>query len=267
MTEPLWIEHEGDGPLMAVAIHAGHEVRGELLPLVAVDDTDRSREEDPYTDYWARVAPTWLVPTRSRFETDLNRDRDESIYLSPEMAWGLRVWTDEPEPPLISRSLQEYDAFYNELDRLLSRIAERFETFVVLDLHSYNHRRDGPFADPATPSDNPEVNVGTGSLDRRRCGRLVDRFIDDLREFDFLGRHLDVRENVKFRGRHLARWIHNRFPGQACVLSIEFKKFFMDEWTGVGDINQIQAIHRALEHTVSGLLDELGRKPSEAPPS
>ena len=258
MTEPLWIEQEGDGPLMAVAIHAGHGIRGELLPLLSIDAVDRAREEDAYTDYWARVAPTWLVPTRSRFETDLNRDRRESVYLSPEVAWGLRVWSNEPDPSVVGRSLEEYDTFYNELDRLLTGIAERFDTFIVLDLHSYNHRREGPYSDPADPAENPEVNVGTGSLDRRRCGRLVERFMHDLREFDFLGRRLDVRENVKFRGRHLARWIHDRFPDQACVLSIEFKKFYMDEWTGVGDIDQIQAIHQALEHTVAGLLEEVG---------
>ncbi len=261
MTAPLWIEQEGDGPLMAVAIHAGHEVRGDLLPLLAIDAIDRAREEDAYTDYWARVAPTWLVPTQSRFETDLNRDREDSVYLSPEVAWGLRVWNGDPEPSVIDRSLQEYDAFYEELERLMTRMAERFETFVVFDLHSYNHRRDGPYSAPSDSSESPEVNVGTGSLDRRSCGRLVDRFIHDLRNFDFLGRRLDVRENVKFRGRHLARWIHDRFPGQACVLSIEFKKFYMDEWTGVGDIDQIHAIQDALRHTVPGLLDELHHEP------
>ena len=129
---------------------------------------------------------------------------------------------------------------------------------VLLDLHSYNYRRFGPRETPADPAENPEVNVGTGSLDQAACGAVVRRFIADLRAYDFLGRHLDVRENVKFRGRELARWIHERYPGRACVLSIEFKKFFMDEWTGVGDIEQIQAIRDALQATVPGLLDELG---------
>lgn len=49
-------------------------------------------------------------------------------------------------------------------------------------------------------------------MDRNRWGRLVDRFISDLRAFDFLGRHLDVRENVKFVGRQFPKWVHTRFP-------------------------------------------------------
>lgn len=243
---------------MAVAVHAGHEIRRELLPLLAIDEVDRSREEDAYTDYWAKVVPTWLVPTRSRFEADLNRDRPDAVYTRPEMAWDLQVWGGPLPPSAVDHSLAEYDAFYEELGNLLDAIAARYERFLVLDLHSYNYRRRGPHDPPADPEENPEVNVGTGSLDRRLCGHLVERFMDDLRAFDFLGRHLDVRENVKFRGRHLARWVHDRYPNQACVLSIEFKKFFMDEWTGVGDVEQIEAIRGALQSTVPAMLEELG---------
>lgn len=258
MSEALWIEHRGEGPLMATAVHAGHEIRRELVPLLAIDDADRAREEDAYTDFWARVVPTWLVPNRSRFEVDLNRERDEAILSSPEVAWGLEIWSGPLDRTAVNRSLAEYDVFYEELGRVLDELASRFDRFVVLDLHSYNFRRSGPHAGPADAEANPEVNVGTGSLDLGLCGRLVERFMADLRAFDFLGRHLDVRENVKFRGRQLARWIHTRYPEQACVLSIEFKKFFMDEWTGVGDVEQILAIRDALQSTVPGLVEELG---------
>ena len=81
----------------------------------------------------------------------------------------------------------------------------------------------------------------------------------DLRNFDFLGRHLDVRENVKFSGCHFSRWVHETFPQSGCAISIEFKKFFMDEWTGVLDNVQVDAIRRALLHTVPGVLDELDK--------
>ena len=257
MPDDLWLEHEGGGPLMATAIHAGHEVRGELVPLLAIDAPTRSREEDSYTDYWARVVPTWILPTRSRFEVDLNRRRDNAIYTGPEVAWDLDVWREPPDSGVVARSRAEYDSFYSELQRLLDSLSSRHEHLAVLDLHSYNHRREGPDALPAPPSENPEVNVGTGSLDRELFGSLVDRFMADLAGFDFLGRRLDVRENVKFRGRHLARWIHEHYPGRVAVLSIEFKKFYMDEWTGLGHIDQIQAIRDALSSTVPGLLEEL----------
>lgn len=253
----LWIEHEGEGPLIATAIHAGHKVRRELLPVLALDETARSREEDPYTDYWVKAAPTWLVPTRSRFEVDLNRSRDEAVYKTPEVAWGLHVWKRPLDENAVSISLEEYDAFYAELGQLLSRMAGHHRHFVIWDLHAYNFRREGPNASPADPDLNPDINIGTGSLDRSRWGGLVDRFMHDLATFDFLGHHLDVRENVKFKGRQLAQWIHHHFPESACVLSIEFKKFYMDEWTGVGEIEQIQALRKALESTIPSLMEQL----------
>ncbi|RLA03324.1 MAG: N-formylglutamate amidohydrolase [Gammaproteobacteria bacterium] len=253
----LWIEHEGEGPVFATAVHAGHKVRRELLPILALDDIERSREEDPYTDYWVKVAPSWLVPTRSRFEVDLNRPRDEAVYLTPEVAWGLHVWKQPPEAEMVAKSLAEYDAFYAELETLLQHLAQHHRRFVILDLHAYNYRRQGSHKGPADPGFNPDINIGTGSLDRVRWGSLVDRFAQDLTAFDFFGQHLDVRENIKFKGRQLAQWIHTHFAESACVLSVEFKKFYMDEWTGVGEVEQIQAIRDALQSTIPGIMEEL----------
>ena len=98
-------------------------------------------------------------------------------------------------------------------------------------------------------------------MGREEWAPLIDRFISDLKSFDFFGRQLDVRENVKFVGRGLPTWTHTTFPDSGCTLSVEIKKFFMDEWTGVLDQQTHLAIHQALESTVNGLhqsLDELG---------
>jgi len=257
----IWIERFDESPLMATAVHAGHELRHELVPLLALDVSERAHEEDPYTDYLAKVVPTWLVPTRSRFEVDLNRARDEAIYLNPEMAWGLHIWKEPLNQEMINRSLEEYDTFYAELGTLLDKLTKHFGHIVIFDLHSYNYRRSGPDQPPADASSNPEVNVGTGTMKNRQyCQRIINRFITDLRAYDFMGRHLDVRENVKFQGRQLANWIHTNYPENICVLSVEFKKFYMDEWTGVGDIDQIQAVRDALHCTIPGILEELGNK-------
>lgn len=253
----IWLEHESEGPLFATAIHAGHNIRGELMPLLAIDDATRLREEDPFTDRWVNVVPSWIVATHSRFEVDLNREREEAVYRHPEMAWDLHLWKAPLSDEMIQHSLVEYDSFYQELEVLLDKLAQHYKRFVILDLHTYNYRREGPDAEVADPATHPEVNVGTGTLDRILCGRVVERFIKDLKKFNFLGRHLDVRENVKFKGRHLARWIHSHYPDSACVLSVEFKKFFMDEWTGECDEKQIRTIREALHSTIAGVLEEL----------
>ena len=254
-----WYLERGDGPLVATAIHDGQGVQPDMLKVMALTRAERLREEDPFTGTWTTVAPTRLIGLRSRFEVDLNRPRDKAVYLTPDDAWGLRVWKEAPSTECVERSLAIHDAFYDEVRALLQRMVHRYQRVVVLDLHTYNHRREGPNDTAADPIENPEVNIGTGTMDRRRWAPIVDRFIVDLRNSDFLGRRLDVRENVKFRGGYFPTWIHQQFPESVCVLSVEFKKFFMNEWTGEADRIQLDAIERALKSTVWGLHEELVR--------
>lgn len=248
---------EGDGPLAAAAIHNGHSVRDEVASLLVIDGAARLREEDPYTGQWAAVAPTQIVGLRSRFEVDLNRPRNRAIYRRPEDAWGLRIWNDGLPTGVAIRSLEDYDAFYRRVRQTLARLESRFGGFVVLDLHTYNHRRGGPDAPPDDPTKNPQVNVGTGSMDRAYWAPLVDRFVADLREFDFPGGRLDVRENVRFRGGHFSTWIHEQFPKTGCAIAIEIKKFFMNEWTGEPALPLLRAVGEALQSAVPGLLEQL----------
>jgi len=240
-----------------VAVHDGHEVRDEVAALLALTPEERRREEDPFTGEWAAVAPNRISARRSRFEIDLNRPRDEAFYRTPEDAWGLKVWKQPPSDDLVQRSLEEHDAFYAFLRERLKDVERRHGKFVVLDLHSYNHRREGPNGPVADPEKNPQVNIGTGTMDRSRWGPLVDRFISDLSSFDFPGGRLDVRENVKFVGRAIPRFVHETFPQTGCALAVEFKKFFMDEWSGELDRELNAEIVSALRHTIPGLLETL----------
>ena len=57
-------------------------------------------------------------------------------------------------------------------------------------------------------------------------------FVDALGDRAGAGHRFDVRENVRFRGGYLCRWVAEHYPDTACALAIEFKKVFMDEWTG-----------------------------------
>jgi len=258
MTDRIWEIERGDGPLVATAIHDGHEVRDEVLRLMAISESDRLREEDPFTGGWTDAAPTRIVATRSRFEVDLNRPRAQAVYRTSADAWGLRVWRDSIPESVVERSIREYDDFYASLKQLYTEMTKRYRRFVVFDLHTYNHRREGPDGPVADPALNPQVNVGTGTMaDRARWAPVIDRFISDLSGFDFPGGRLDVRENVKFRGGNHAAWTHATFPESACVFAVEVKKFFMDEWTGTPDPALHFAVGQALAATVPGIYEVL----------
>ncbi len=232
-------------------------MRAEVRELIKLDDAARRYEEDPYTGAWATIAPTRIVGTNSRFEVDLNRPREQAVYLTPADAWGLDVWKAPPHPEVVGRSLAAYDAFYANLRAVLQNLIDQHGRIVVFDLHSYNHIRSGAGGRPDDPHANPEINLGTGTMDRTRWSPIVDRWLAEMRGFDYLGRRLDVRENVRFRGGNLVTWIHQTFPHEVCGLAIEVKKFFMNEWTGELDEQRHQAIGAALGQAATGVLNEL----------
>lgn len=259
MMQTSWVLREGHGPVVAVALHDGHDVRADVAALFAIAQNHCWREEDPFTATWTAIGDTKIVGRRSCFEFDLNRPREKAIYLKPKDAWGLQVWQQKPSLDIIARLLAEYDAFYATIERVFADLERSFGRFVVFDLHTYNHRRLGPHALPADPRYNPEINIGTGMMNRNYWKPVLESFISDLRDFDFLGRRLDVRENVRFRGGYFPYWVHQTFPQSACVLSIEVKKFFMDEWTNNVDYQQLDTIGCALHSTVPGVLEALNR--------
>jgi hypothetical protein len=96
-------------------------------------------------------------------------------------------------------------------------------------------------------------------MDRGRWTCVIERWLTEMRNYDYFGRRLDVRENVRFFGGQVPTWIHQQFPGTVCALAIEVKKFFMNEWTGELDASQHRAIGEALARAAAGVADELKR--------
>jgi hypothetical protein len=94
-------------------------------------------------------------------------------------------------------------------------------------------------------------------MERSAWSGVVDRWLDAMRSFDYMGRRLDVRENVKFFGGQVPRWIHENFPRTVCALAVEVKKFFMNEWTGELDAEQHRTIGKALAKAAAAVSEEL----------
>ena len=212
-------------------------------------DDERLREEDPFTGQAVAGVPNHVIVHPSRFEFDLNRGADGAIYLTPDQAWGLDIWHDTLDPDVVARSLDLHASYYRMLGEMLDDIAARHPRFVVIDVHSYNHRRDGPDG-AATPQDKaPDINIGTFSMPREQWAFLLDPLMEEMATFDFNGRRLDVRENVAFQGKgEQTRFIHERYPEAGCAIALEFKKFFMDEWSGEPDAAELAAMRGLIDH-------------------
>lgn len=257
--ERWWTVVRGAGPILATAIHDGHDLRTDVAGAMALADSDRLREEDPFTGQAVADVPTNIVVHRSRFEFDLNRGAEGAVYETPEHSWGLKVWADRPAPALVEGSLAIHAAYYRMLGALLDDIALTHDRFVLIDVHSYNHRRDGPDGDPTPQEKAPDINIGTFSMPREQWAFLLDPLIEDMRAFDFNGRRLDVRENVAFQGKgEQTRFVHDRYPGKGCAIALEFKKFFMDEWSGEPDPAELDAMRRFINRIAMRAEELLG---------
>jgi len=247
---------KGSSPIVATAIHDGHLVRKDLESLFNLSEAERLREEDPYTARWLHVADNQVIMHHSRFETDVNRPPEKAVYRLPEDAWGLKVWKDALPQDAAEKSMQLYHDFYQAAKVYFDDLFTIHQQLVVYDIHSYNHQRDGAgtFADTA---ENPEINLGTKNMNRERWHPVIDALTHHLRSLDDDGRSLDVRENIKFKGGYFGEWLYQRYGEKVCPISIEFKKFFMDELSGSPYENEVQRIAELLQSSRLPVLDAL----------
>jgi len=115
--QPLWYA--------GLAIHAGNNIRNEILSAMKISRACRYREEDPYTERFIHEFPIRIIARDSRFEYDINRDRDAAIYSTPQTAWGLEVWNQPLTSEEIHRSIKKYDKFH-ELMYILEQLVDAF---------------------------------------------------------------------------------------------------------------------------------------------
>lgn len=242
----------GHDSVIATAIHSGHALRLDVAELMKLPEADRLREEDPFTNRWVGVAENRIVVDRSRFEVDLNRPRERAVYRVPGDSWGLDVWHSTPTDDVVAESLNIYDRFYDELGRLCDEVVEAHGHVVVLDVHSYNHRRGGPSAPIDDPTLNPVINLGTESI-TESWGPVVDAFAHTMSGVPLDNNVLDVRYNIRFKGGHMPRWINRRYQERGCAIAIEVKKVYMDEWTGQLDEAMAHGVGASLEAATRSL--------------
>ena len=217
-------------PIIFTAIHSGHQLSDICSKNMKLPENLRLMEEDPYTDIFAKIHDNYIIPPYSRFEVDLNRSRTSALYRKPEDCWGLDSRIKEPNEEQINFAYKIYDDFYSETKKHLDILSKKHKKFIVLDLHSYNHNRLGNGKEFDDPEKNPEIIIGTNNMPAKWKPFIKD-FHNHILSFDYFGRQIDARIDVKYPGGNFSRWIHNNYPENGIAIALEYKKIFMNEWT------------------------------------
>lgn len=208
-------------PIICTAVHAGHQLRANLVEKCALSAAERLYEEDPFTDQLIQAMPITIVGLDSRYEYDLNRPIANCIYTT---AWGKQVWRKKLTAKERNDSGEKHRGFYRVLDALVGKLEAQFGATLMFDVHSYNFLR----RTDATPT----FNLGTEQIDHDRWRSMVNLTLDKLNKVELSNLPVVACENGVFYGRgYMIAHINSRFQN-TLVLPIEVKKIFMDELTG-----------------------------------
>jgi hypothetical protein len=232
---------------IVTAIHAGHSVRDELLPLMSISEQERLFEEDPATDILIRGNHNTIWGLDSRSEYDLNRPPELALPLTAEMFWGKQVYHKTPSADMNRRSLEKYEAFYLFIGSCIKIIHERFGACLVYDIHSYNISRQiqKGFVSP------PLFNIGTALLNRLKWQTSIDEWLAQLEKIEIPGVATIVAENKVFTGKgELCRRITAWDPN-ILVLPTEISKVYINEYTGEIKNTVVNSLQRGLRQAIS----------------
>lgn len=216
---------------LGVALHSGSRVRPELDEAMKVGQKDRFREEDPYTDLFIRDFPLRVLARDSRFEYDLNWEIGKCIYPVGEQKWGLKVWNRPLTSDEIATTHHKYREFHALIDLIVGYMLRQEGTPILFDIHSFCYQREK--RTNWWEDNKPEINLGTRSINRKYFSSLIDIFLDHASEIRLDGHILSVGENTLFPGGYITQKFAGSHNRKLLVLAIEYKKIFMNEWTGV----------------------------------
>ncbi|PID27557.1 MAG: hypothetical protein CSB55_08765 [Candidatus Cloacimonadota bacterium] len=230
-------------PILMTSIHSGHDIPSFILQGTKVEEEIRLREEDPYTDFFTEISSNRVNVRNSRFYCDLNRSFENCVYVNPEDAWGLEVRNKNFNSAMLEKCREEYLKFYRQITVFINEMLLHHNRIALFDIHSYNHHRlgsDKPFDNPEL---NPDIILATHVLPESEV-----KFIGEIK--NILEKELpdlNIKINVKFDGGYFVRWVYRTYGKRVIPFSIEFKKIFMDEWTGKVDYEKQNIFRNALQ--------------------
>ena len=222
------------------AVHDGHHFRKELWENCLLSGYERWHEEDPSTHEMVRSHPMVIAGCDSRFEYDLNREPDLTIY---EDAWGKKMWKTPLPEDMRMKSLKKHDNFYRVVQALIGKMEAIHPICVVYDMHSYNWKR--------WPREVPTWNLGTTNVAQERFAQDIESWRQALSEIALPG-DIPSSANVNdtfFGNGYFLRFISENF-GNTLVLATEVAKVYCDELSRTLFPEVVRAIEEGLKEKI-----------------
>lgn len=216
-------------PLVGLALHGGHQVREEFQMKMAIEDLERRIEEGPATDDFITSFPIQMIALDSRYEYDLDRPREESVYLKPFQSWGKKVWRTPPTKDELEMSYQKYDEFHELFDFMVEQFTEMFGKIFCLDLHTYSPKRPTFVGKMGAL---PMFCVSSTDTDRKQFKEPIDYFISQLGKVNLPGGGSGVKENDPFKKDGALTTAFSTKFADSLFLPIEIKNIYLHDETG-----------------------------------
>lgn len=234
----FFIKVEKYVPYLCTAIHAGHNLRPELAKKTALSDYQRWFEEDPETDVFIKSLPITIVANDSRYEYDLNRNRENCIY---ETAWEKPVWKTPLSDEEKAKSLQKFDNFYQIVDALVAKLESMHKGVIVYDIHSYNLRGDDK---------KPVFNIGTERVNKEKFEIFTKHWKEQLSKIELTTAESRAAINEVFYGRgYFLEHISKKFDN-TLVLATEVSKIYCNEKNGDTYPMIVEDLHLQLKRAI-----------------
>jgi len=228
-------------PVVCTAIHAGHELRAELLNSCQLLDEERRLEESGYTDELISSQPITLVCMDSLLEYDLDRPR--ALCTTYRLASKHKIWDRAHNDKQRSLSHQKFDLFFVVYQTLIAKLEALFGMVIVYDIKAYSGLEHHPEA--------PLFNIDSTQVDMSQWQTVVKKFQKELglisvpnittsAELDLIGtgvNYLTTHTNANF--------------DRTLVLATEIKKVYIDDETGNIYPQVLDALKLGLKQAIS----------------
>ena len=254
-----WTMQRGASPVVGTAIHDGHALPPGFAAGMAIARRGAAcARRIPTRSSSSATCPT-ASSCISRASPSISTGiATAAIYLKPEQSWGVQVFSQPPSADLVRQAMRIHDRLLRDLRTFLRQLEEQFGRFVRPrrpQLQPPPRRTGRPAGQRRSDAAGQHRHLLDGPAALGACGRSVHRAAARVR-VPRPSRWTCARTSPSRGAASRPASFTTSFPRTGCAIAVEFKKFFMDEWTGEADPEALDAI-RAMIRSTLPLLEEI----------